>query len=97
CLAQLGDGNSVFSRVHDVFMSGCYWKMLQCDQGDMGAEMCVLGYGSEDVVQAVWFRSCALFGCALWSVVQGLWFKGVGEKTWLGFRPFKFEKQWSWL
>ncbi|GKD05328.1 hypothetical protein Tco_1180302, partial [Tanacetum coccineum] len=30
-------------------------------------------------------------------VVQGLWFKGVGEKTWLRGRPFKFKKQWSWL
>ncbi|GKD41637.1 hypothetical protein Tco_1261844, partial [Tanacetum coccineum] len=23
--------------------------------------------------------------------------QGVGEKTWLRGRPFKFEKQWSWL
>ncbi|GJR40883.1 hypothetical protein Tco_1216567 [Tanacetum coccineum] len=53
-------------------------------------------YGTEDVVKGVWLRSCALFGCALWSVVQGLWFKGVGEETWLSGRPFKFEKQWAW-
>nr|GFA91775.1 glycosyl transferase [Tanacetum cinerariifolium] len=32
------------------FRSRCYWKMLQFDQGDMGDEMCVLGYGLEDVV-----------------------------------------------
>nr|GEW90836.1 glycosyl transferase [Tanacetum cinerariifolium] len=38
------------------FRSRCYWKMLQFDQGDIAAEMCVLGYGPEDVVQGVWFR-----------------------------------------
>lgn len=45
--------------------------------------MCVLGYGSGGLVQRMWFRRCG----------SGVVDQGVGEKTWLRSRPFKFEKK----
>nr|GEU49319.1 type 2 ribosome-inactivating protein precursor [Tanacetum cinerariifolium] len=48
CLAQLGHGNSVFSRVHDVFQE--VW-FRGCGSGGMVLELCFMECGSGVVIQ----------------------------------------------
>ncbi|GKA63866.1 hypothetical protein Tco_0763472 [Tanacetum coccineum] len=48
--------------------------------GDMGAEMCVLGYGSGGMVQRKWSMGCGS-GVVLYLVVlYGVWFRGCGSR-----------------
>nr|GFB67506.1 hypothetical protein [Tanacetum cinerariifolium] len=80
CLAQLGDGNSVFSRVHDVFQvrnisNYRFMPMIKglfglTYLGEMGAEIC----GCLVMVLEVWFRGCSSGG-----MVHGLCFMESGS------------------